>query len=150
VVEGFELGTDGPSVVVVGVDGSPTSMHAAAYAAGLARRSNARLVAVHVPQTPMAAGLGSVVGADHALADAVSALADDVRDQVVEGAARLGLDVEVVVRAGDPYAQISAAADDARADVVVVGASARAGHRLVGSIAVKLVRSGRWPVTVVP
>ena len=41
-------------------------------------------------------------------------------------------------------------ADDERADLVVVGASARAGHRLVGSIAVRLVRAGRWPVTVVP
>jgi nucleotide-binding universal stress UspA family protein len=31
-----------------------------------------------------------------------------------------------------------------------VGASEQAGHRLVGSIATRLVRLGEWPVTVVP
>jgi nucleotide-binding universal stress UspA family protein len=36
------------------------------------------------------------------------------------------------------------------ADAVVVGASAHAGHRLVGSLAVRLVKAARWPVTVVP
>ncbi|HEU4946748.1 MAG TPA: hypothetical protein VFT31_06325 [Kribbella sp.] len=34
----FELGTDGPRLVVVGVDGSRTSLRARAYAAGVARR----------------------------------------------------------------------------------------------------------------
>ena len=38
----FELGTDGPSVVLVGVDDSTTSLRAGWYAAGLARR--------HLPQ----------------------------------------------------------------------------------------------------
>jgi nucleotide-binding universal stress UspA family protein len=37
-----------------------------------------------------------------------------------------------------------------RADAIVVGASAKAGHRLIGSLAVRLVRAGKWPVTVVP
>ncbi len=36
------------------------------------------------------------------------------------------------------------------AGVDVVGASEQAGHRLIGSVASRLVRAGRWPVTVVP
>jgi hypothetical protein len=32
----------------------------------------------------------------------------------------------------------------------VVGASMQAGHRFAGSIAIRLVKAGRWPVTVVP
>jgi hypothetical protein len=31
-----------------------------------------------------------------------------------------------------------------------VGASRRFGHRFVGSLTVRLVKAGRWPVTVVP
>ena len=44
----FERGTDGPRVIVVAVDGSTTSMRAAFYAAGLARRQSAELVVVFV------------------------------------------------------------------------------------------------------
>jgi hypothetical protein len=33
---------------------------------------------------------------------------------------------------------------------VVVGASEHAGHRIVGSLATRMVRAGKWPVTVVP
>ena len=47
-VPSFELGTDGPSAIVVGIDGSTTSLRASAYALGLARRQHSRLVAVYV------------------------------------------------------------------------------------------------------
>src|SRR3954451_16226613 len=48
----FELGTDGPGAIVVGVDGSPTSLRAAAYAAGLARRQRTKLIAVYARTSP--------------------------------------------------------------------------------------------------
>lgn len=51
---------------------------------------------------------------------------------------------------GDPYAGLVSAAQELTADAVVVGASEQAGHRIVGSVAVRLVKAGRWPVTVVP
>jgi nucleotide-binding universal stress UspA family protein len=51
---------------------------------------------------------------------------------------------------GDPFTELRRVADEIRADAVVVGASAHAGHRLVGSLAVRLVKAARWPVTVVP
>ncbi|MCQ0009913.1 universal stress protein [Actinomadura madurae] len=57
---------------------------------------------------------------------------------------------EFVAEQGDPYGVLARVADEVRADAVIVGASAQAGHRLVGSVAVRLVRTGRWPVTVVP
>lgn len=42
------------------------------------------------------------------------------------------------------------AAEELTADAVVVGASEQAGHRIVGSGAVRLVKADRRPVTVVP
>ncbi|MGO4431556.1 universal stress protein, partial [Streptomyces sp. MCAF7] len=51
---------------------------------------------------------------------------------------------------GDPYNGLVQAADELKADAVVVGASEQAGHRFVGSVAIRLVKAGRWPVTVVP
>jgi nucleotide-binding universal stress UspA family protein len=51
---------------------------------------------------------------------------------------------------GDAYSGLVTAADQLKADAVVVGASEQAGHRFIGSVAVRLVKAGRWPVTVVP
>ena len=48
----FDFGTDGPSLILVGVDGSRTSLRAAAYAGGLARRQRCRLLAVYVGRVP--------------------------------------------------------------------------------------------------
>ena len=148
----FELGNDGPLVILVGVDDSVTSMRAAAYAAGLARRQDARLVAVYVEQFSAMYGVAAGPGAG-AIAEQERALdetAEDLRRQIEEGAARLGITVTFIVAVGDPYHELRRVADKVRADAVVVGASTKAGHRLVGSLAVRLVKAGRWPVTVVP
>ena len=51
---------------------------------------------------------------------------------------------------GDPFTVLSRIATEVRADLVVVGASGGLGHRFAGSVAVRLVKTGRWPVTVVP
>lgn len=151
-IEAFELGTDGPKVILVGVDDSVTALRAGAYAAGLARRQGARLVCVYVEQLSSMSGAAAVAspGAVVAQQQALSAQADDLRKQVEEGAARLGTRIEFIATQGDPYHEIKRIADEVRADAVVVGASTKAGHRFVGSLAVRLVRAGRWPVTVVP
>jgi nucleotide-binding universal stress UspA family protein len=147
----FELGTDGPNAILVGVDGSPTSLRAAAYAAGLARRQGARLVVVFVRTVPatvtMVASAASAVGA---VRDTMNELADQLRAQILDYAQSVDLPVVFEVASGEPFAELVRAAEKERADAVVVGASARADHRLVGSIAVRLVRAARWPVTVVP
>jgi nucleotide-binding universal stress UspA family protein len=144
----FELGTDGPSLILVGVDGSRTSLRAAAYAAGLARRQHSRLLAVYVMRP--SASIGMAPGAALALGDAAAQAASDLEVQLRDGAARIGLEVEFRSVCGDPWTELNRAAVESKADAVVVGASEHAGHRIVGSLAMRLVRAGKWPVTVVP
>jgi nucleotide-binding universal stress UspA family protein len=135
-------------VIVVGVDGSPTSLHAGAYAAGLARRLQGRLVVVHVQATPTWSMLAPEQSA--AVHETLAAVAGDIRRQVLAGTADAAIDVEFITVGGDPYTELCRTATAVKADAVVVGASTHTGHRIMGSVAVRLVRAGRWPVTVVP
>lgn len=145
----FERGTDGPKVIVTGVDGSDSSLRAAAYASGLARRQGALLAVVYV-QPVLAAG--AALGAP--VADATEEIAEGLVAHIREAMDRIraihDIRWEFHTFRGDPYTGLVKAADDLRADAVVVGASEQAGHRFIGSVAVRLVKAGRWPVTVVP
>jgi nucleotide-binding universal stress UspA family protein len=143
-----ELGTDGPNVIIAGVDGSRTSMRAGAYAA--AWRA-ARDLASWSFTSPPPGALATLVPAGVVLAEeALDQVAQDLRTQVEQAARERGLSVRFVAARGDPFSELCRIATEVRADAIVVGASAQAGHRLVGSLAVRLVRAGRWPVTVVP
>ncbi|WP_043486280.1 MULTISPECIES: universal stress protein [Streptomyces] len=145
----FERGTDGPKVIVVGVDGSDSSWRAASYAAGLARRQRALLAVVYV-QPVLAAGA--------ALGASVAQTTEQVAEELIQEIRRATEQLRGVFEVrwefhtfrGDPYNGLVQAADELKADAVVVGASEQAGHRFVGSVAIRLVKAGRWPVTVVP
>ncbi|HEY3873594.1 MAG TPA: universal stress protein [Actinocrinis sp.] len=146
----FELGTDGPSIIVVGIDGSDSSMRAAAYAAGLARRQRSKLALVYIQPS----GAISAPGAGAAVVDLGRDIAEDLQRQIVEATERLDEHErpswEFISEPGDPYNGLMKVADRLKADAVVIGASQKAGHRILGSVAVRLVKAGRWPVTVVP
>jgi nucleotide-binding universal stress UspA family protein len=144
----FELGTDGPARILVGIDGSDSSLRAAAYAAGLARRQGSRLIALYVAPTMAMAGQLAATAA--AVLQTQREIADGLRQQVNEGARHVGIHAEFVLRHGNPYRELIKVADEFRVDAVVVGASTRSGRRFVGSLAGRLVRDARWPVTVVP
>ncbi|MCB5910240.1 universal stress protein [Streptomyces pinistramenti] len=145
----FERGTDGPKVIVVGVDGSDSSWRAASYAAGLARRQGSMLALVYVqPVLPAGATMGAPV------MDVTNEVAEELMAEIRSSTERFqglyDLRWEFHTLRGDPYAGMVQMADELRADAVVVGASESAGHRIMGSVAVRLVKAGRWPVTVVP
>ena len=142
----FELGTDGPRAILVGIDGSETSLRAGAYAAGLARRQGSQLVIIFV-RTVSAAYAPEVIVAKQDLQQ--SAL-EELRSTLAEQAGPRGIHYTLYEREGNPYLEITRLADELRVDAIVVGASTSAGHRLVGSLATHLVREARWPVTVVP
>ncbi len=146
---GFERGTDGPKVIVAGVDGSDSSLRAAAYAGGLARRQHALLAVVYV-QPVMAVGTALGVPVAHTTDEIAESLATEIHTAAERVKDIFDVRWEFHTFRGDPYNGLVTAADELKADAVVVGASEQAGHRIIGSVAIRLVKAGRWPVTVVP
>jgi len=144
----FERGTDGPRIILAGVDGSPTALRAGAYAGGLARRQRSRLVVVYVaaPSVWTAMAASAVAAQEQLFDEQIQELRTNIRDR----AAELGIPTTFMIRRGDAFTELRDAAIELQADMVVVGASESAGHRFIGSVATRLVRAGRWPVTVVP
>jgi nucleotide-binding universal stress UspA family protein len=138
----------GVPVLLAGIDGSDTSLRAGAYAGGMAMRLSARLVCLYVRGYTIAAGTSA--GAVPSMQQAQDEIAQELRELVEFQSSRLGVSAEFVERVGNPFAEIVKLANELPADAVIVGASTKAGHRFVGSLAVHLVRASRWPITVVP
>ena len=107
---------------MVGVDGSRTSLRAAAYAAGLARRQHCRLLAVYVGRVPASAG--AVPGGAAVMSQTVEQVADELEQLMLSRTAETGIAAEFRSVRGDPLTELTLAA--------------------------RLVRAGKWPVTVVP
>ena len=99
---------------------------------------------------PFSAAAGIGAGAATSMQEAYDSVAAELRQTAEEQGPRLGIDIVFVERDGNPFTEIVRLADEIQADAVIVGASTKAGHRFVGSLAVHLVRASRWPVTVVP
>jgi nucleotide-binding universal stress UspA family protein len=135
-------------VVLVGVDGSITSLRAATYACGLARRECCRLVVAHA--VTAGAWDWAMSGAGGVLQDLREELDENLQAEIRALTEDCTGPVEFVSRPGQPTYALSMIADECRADIVVVGAS-RGWRRWFGaSVATRLIRLGRWPVMVVP
>jgi nucleotide-binding universal stress UspA family protein len=140
-VHDYEAGKDGLAVIVVGVDGTPASLHAAAWASGLARRERARLVFVYVePLTSPA--YWSPFGMASAT-EAASELVGELRGTINDYLGSVGVPWELVHHRGDPGHGLEKVAEEVHADCVVVG---RGG----GGVAKYLINDARRPVVVVP
>ena len=142
----FELGCDGPTTLVVGVDGSDTATRALYYALGLARRQHSSVIAVYA--TPIPAGYNAEMGGAPYQASLEAAAELEPRIQAL--AADYHVKSKFVSVPGDPVTVLIKIAAEHHADGIVLGASTAIGHRLFGSAAVRAVRRCRCPVTVVP
>jgi nucleotide-binding universal stress UspA family protein len=147
--KGFELGRDGPSVLIVGIDGSDTSWRATYYAFGLARRQRSTLIAVFVAPAALAFPLAYDAMPLTPYEDSAE-LAGELRRAIKLLADEHGVTTHFVCRTGDPITTLSGIAADHRADAIIIGASQAFGHRLFGSKALGVVRRRQCPVTVVP
>ena len=150
-----ECGHDGLDTVLVGVDGSNSSLRALSFAVGVARRNRAKLIALFVrgPIVNPAAVAAVACAAEPmmlALAADLKIREDEIRVMLGQAAAG-GLDAaELEVRSGDVATELADAAERHHADAVVIGASEHALHHIYGSVAARLVRHPLCPVMVVP
>ena len=123
--------------VLTGYDGSNASRHALAYAAGMARRLDRWLVVVHVSQASSAAFVP--------LTDRMRWLQTELA-----GASLTGLDIEIVVRVGNPARELRTVAAERKPDAIVIGAPERFLHRFAGSVPARLARHAQCPAVIVP
>ncbi len=144
---GFEIGKDGMGSVVVGYDGSPPSVHAAAWAAGLARRERGVLLVVYVDVlsspahwTPMGSAAATEAGVE---------FLEDLRREAGPILAERGVAWELLRGQGEPANVLEAIAEERRADCIVVGRSRRRGG-LLGSVPKSLLTRATRPIVVVP
>lgn len=145
-----DCSADGGGVVLVAIDGSTTSLRAEAWAANLARRQGSRLLCLFVETHPAYAEAALSTGAAIPVDFGQSELAKEIFQEIRVDATARQMHPEFLLRSGDPATEIERAADEFKVDAVVVGASTKARHRLIGSVARRLVHTARWPVTVVP
>ena len=103
---------------------------------------------MYVGRVPASAG--AAPGGAVMMKETFEQIADELEQTMLSGAAEIGIAAEFRSACGDPLAELTRIAEETRADAVVVGASEHLGHRIVGSLASRLVRAGKWPVTVVP
>jgi nucleotide-binding universal stress UspA family protein len=134
--------------VVAGYDGSGSSRHALAYAAGMARRLDRTLLIVHVcPAGVYCEPLtGQVVGIQRDRDELDRWLLTEF-DQIADST---GLRVCVLTRRGSPARELAATAAEFGADALVIGASTRPWHHVTGSVPGWLARHAQCPVMVVP
>ncbi len=137
------------AVIVVGIDGSPTSWDAFDWAAGEAARTHGRLIAVYVaPAVEPGAEFGAPI--DFAAAEeARDEIVDQLRTEVEERSRHLDVPVGFARELGDTAAALTRLARSVHADLIVVGRSSKMLHRLAGSLGRRLVSRHDTPAVVV-
>lgn len=145
VVPELAIEIDGP--VVVGVDSSPSSRCALAWALDEARARGTRLVAIH---TWNIAVVGDAYGVAHLAAGALRDGGERLLERELSLLDTTGVDVEARLVEGSAAAALVEASDTAA--LVVVGSR---GHRpltglLLGSVSEQVSHHAHSPVVVVP
>jgi nucleotide-binding universal stress UspA family protein len=139
-------GWDGPSILVVGFDGSSASRHALAYAAGMARREMSDLVVVEVnPSGSEGSSMtGGALRPRQAEAGSVTTEVAYELEELLPGR------WWVELSQGDPAVELKRLSDEVRSDAIVIGRSHGCMHEPLGSVARWLIRHAHQPVIVVP
>jgi nucleotide-binding universal stress UspA family protein len=143
------------ALIVVGIDGSDSSWDAFCWACGETIRLGGRTVAVFVgpisgaASATASASLTGAVVPYGAIQQSVTDQAEKLSEQV--GAYRHDHDVDVafVHTRGDAAKELLRIANSDHADLLVVGRSTKARHRIAGSLGRRIIRRRGAPIVVV-
>jgi nucleotide-binding universal stress UspA family protein len=149
-VSGPETGRS--AVILAAIDGSPSSLRALAYAAGLTRRERAQLICAYVHQPSSAARMAAVLHPEGAAMvwDDPASFIEEVSTHVAIECGAWGTRASFVSRVGDPFAELTALAAELHADLIVTGAPTGVLSRVLPSLPSRVARRRRWPVMIVP
>lgn len=133
--------------ILAPTDFSEASRDALDLARDMARDSGAILTVVHTCEVPVFGGLAVPADLLTPLVDLARSKLDGLLATLRDACPR----AKGMVRVGAPREQILAAADEIRADLIVMGTHGRRGitHALIGSVAERVVRMSRIPVLTV-
>jgi nucleotide-binding universal stress UspA family protein len=137
--------------ILVGVDGSKESRHAADYAADLAQAMGSQLVIVSVAHVPAALGAPELVQRVSEWQEEEKQHATAFVKETAAAVARPGVAVETIVHSGPPAETLADLANAGEVDLVVVGHRGRGAitRMLLGSVADRLVQISPKPVLIV-
>jgi nucleotide-binding universal stress UspA family protein len=141
--------------ILAPTDFSPCSRHAVTHAVELAKRFGAEVALLHVFDIPPGLGPATLVRAeDGALVGLRDYLQADARRMVlaeVESLRTDGVTIHPQVAEGRTADAILRAADELKADVIVIGTHGRTGlnRMFMGSVAEHVIRHAKVPVLVV-
>lgn len=142
-----------PKAIIVGVDGSETSMRAAGIATEIARSRQTKLLLVTVVRPPEGWwGIGGAPPSPEALSAALVEGQQQVLRETEEGLDLDDVDYETVEELGDPTSRLIAVAEERDAGLVVIGkrGAGLAERVMLGSVADRLCHHSPVPVMVVP
>ena len=131
---------------IVGVDGSPASFHALAYACGWAQRTGSHLVVVYAADARWQQSIDASCVA--AVLESTEQLAAQLKQQIARWMRTAHVEWTFLVRNGECSRALEAAATEHQADAIIVGQSRR--RRLRRPTASRLARGRQRVVIVVP
>jgi nucleotide-binding universal stress UspA family protein len=141
-----------PSIqhILVPHDFSDTAEHALTYAVALAEKFGARVTVLHAYEAP-SYGYPDALVASFEFSAEIERAALVALKSVEARARRPNVEVDTVLRRGTPWVEITAAAKERKADLIVIGTHGRRGvaRALLGSVAEKVVRTAPCPVLTV-
>lgn len=138
----------GFNLILCAVDFSETSDRAFDYSVELARKLGARIRVIHVFQISASALPEGLLEAPIDYENMLQEQLQERLDRYIENKKVNDIEITTGICEGIPYLEITQAAADTHADMIVIGTHGRTGlpYMLMGSVAERVVRTADVPV----